>query len=57
MVGADGVPAVEGCWGREGEVADGTCEEMDELVHGRGGILAKTGLFKESSGDQGPHVM
>lgn len=45
---------LEGCWGVEGAIADWTYEEMDELVHGRAGILGNRGLFKESSRDQEP---
>ena len=48
---------LEGCWCGEGAIAYGTYEEMDELVHGRTGILGKRGLFKESSRDQEPQVM
>lgn len=40
VVGTDGMATVEGGWGIEGSIADGTCEEIDELVHGLGLIVA-----------------
>lgn len=39
MVGTDGMAAVKGGWGGEGSIADRTCEEIDELVHGVALIL------------------
>lgn len=51
------MPTLQGSWGRQGATAYGTFEEMDELVHGRRGIVAKSGLFKERSRDQVPQVM
>ena len=47
---------LEGCWCREGAIADWTYEEMDELVHGRAGILTWKGLFMESRRDEDPQV-
>lgn len=41
----------------ESAIAEGTFEEMDELVHDRAGIVARSGLFKDSGRDQVPHVM
>jgi hypothetical protein len=56
VVGTDGMTTVEGGWGIEGSIADGTCEEIDELVHGLGLMLACQTLSK-AGGDQVPQVM
>ena len=38
---------MEGGWGVEGSIADGTCEEIDELVHGLGlGLILACQDFK-----------
>jgi hypothetical protein len=42
MVGADGMATAKGCWCGEGSVADGTFEELYELVHGRADILTRS---------------
>lgn len=39
MVGANGMTAVKGGWGNEGSIADRTCEELDEVIHGLALIL------------------
>ena len=39
MVGADGVTTLQGGWGSQGAMTEGTCEEIDELVHGGRGIV------------------
>jgi hypothetical protein len=48
---------LQGGWGRQGPVADRTCEDIDEVVHGRAGILAGQDSLRESIRDQDPHVM
>lgn len=57
MVRADRMPTLEGGWGSQGPIADWTCEEIDELVHGPIGILLGQDSLRKSSGDQVPYVM